>query len=102
MVMSGPLYKRRLFLLICLVTFAAFAADIVDLREEIGLVSGPDDCPDNNITSGSLTNSIFELGLSLKAFAVPLDSSTLTTFFHALPYNFRAPPAGPEIPFRFA
>jgi len=46
-------YKNKLaFLIVLLIVFSAFTADILDLREELQVLPCPYSCLDDNITAG--------------------------------------------------
>jgi hypothetical protein len=94
MTAAALLHKRRKLLLIILcVAFSAFMADILDLREELHLLSCPYSSLDNNITTGITSHCTFETETILVFFSAHQKSSTEITFLHLLPYNFRAPPS---------
>jgi hypothetical protein len=83
---------KRLFWVVLLVVFSAFAADIVDLREEIRILPTPYSCLDNNVMTG-ITESI-----DIKPVPAVLTSSFFhrssvdISFLYLLPCGFRAPP----------
>ena len=84
--------KKKLFWVITLIVFSAFAADIVDLREDIRILPSPYSCLDNSVMTG-ITESIdikpVPVILSCAFFA---RSSVDISFLYLLPCGFRAPP----------
>jgi hypothetical protein len=91
---SALLHKRRaLFLFILFVAFSTFAADVLDLREELHMLSCPGGSLDNNVTTAIISNigSILESVVPL--YPVHQKSSVHISFLHLLPYTLRAPPS---------
>ena len=91
---SAALHKRKLyFLAILLIAFSAFTADILDLREELQVLPSPNNCLDDNITTG-LTDPF-----AIKAEPIPflyflqLTSPFEVSSFHLQTQPPRAPPA---------
>jgi hypothetical protein len=84
--------KKQLLLMITLIVFSAFAADIVDLREDLHILPAPYGCLDNTIMTG-ITESF-----DLKPVPVVMSSaffprsSVDISFLFLLPCGFRAPP----------
>jgi len=62
MTASASLHKRKtLFLVILFIAFSAFTADILDLREELHILSCPYSSLDNNVTTGIISTVDFVL-----------------------------------------
>jgi hypothetical protein len=94
MTASSSLHKRAtLFCVILFIAFSAFTADILDLREELGFLSCPYIVLDNNVTTGSTSNTTFKTEPVLFSCSVYQKSSVKISFLHLLPYGFRAPPS---------
>ena len=79
-------------MLILLFTMAAFTADIVDLREEIHLLSCPYSCLDNNITTGIQGGFSFEPELIQKIGSLHQGAPFAISFLHLFSCQYRAPP----------
>jgi hypothetical protein len=93
MTASASLHKRKTLLLVILfIAFSAFTADILDLREELCMLSCPYSSLDNNVTSGIINNFTFETEPIPILCSVDWKSSVEISFLHLLPYGFRAPP----------
>jgi hypothetical protein len=94
MTFSGSLHKSQaLFLFILAVTFVAFTGDILDVRDEIHLLSCPYDSLDNNITTGIQNSFSPEQEPILTYFNPPKVSSVPISVLTTLTFYFRAPPA---------
>ncbi len=95
MTASGMLQKRKsLFFGVLFIAFFTFTADILDLREELHILSCPYSCLDSNVTTGLISAAttfnpepIFIMVSGKK------EASVKISFIHLLPYGFRAPPA---------
>jgi len=87
------LHKRKFsFFVTLLIAFSAFTADILDLREELQILPRPDNCLDDNITSG-LTSEVAVKADSIPFFCfVQLTSSFETLLLYLLTQGPRAPP----------
>jgi hypothetical protein len=94
MTASASLHKRKtLFLVILLIVFSAFTADILDLREELHILSCPYSSLDNNVTSGITSSSDYVLEPVVLFCSIHRKLSVEISFLHLLPYGFRAPPS---------
>jgi hypothetical protein len=94
MTASALLHKRKtLFLVILFIVFSAFTGDILDLREELHLLSCPCSSLDNNVTTGIISNIVFAPEMVVLFFPVNRNLSVKVSFLHLLPYCFRAPPS---------
>ena len=94
MTASALLHKRKtLFLVILFIAFSAFTADIVDLREDLCILSSPYSSLDNNVSTGLTSNHPFKLEQIVTVPSVQRKASVQISFFHLLPYSFRAPPS---------
>ena len=92
--LSPSIKKRKAYLVaILFIVCFVFTADIVDLREELRILSYPYPCLDNNVTTGITTATAFETEPLLIFRSVDQISSVKISFLHLLPYGFRAPPA---------
>lgn len=85
--------RKTLLLVLLLITFSAFAADILDLRDELGFLSCPYTSLDNNVAAGipgsspvTMEPQLIDLG------AVSPRTSVNISFSYLLPFSFRAPP----------
>jgi hypothetical protein len=94
MTASASLHKRKtLFLAILFIAFAAFTADILDLREELGIISCLYSSLDNNVTAVIANDTTFKTEPAVFSCSVQQKSSVKISFLHLLPYGFRAPPS---------
>jgi hypothetical protein len=94
MTASEVLKKRRsLFLGILFVAFFTFTADIVDLREELHILSCSYSCLDSNVATGLISAGVIQPEPLCITLPGPRMSSVTISFIHLLPYSFRAPPA---------
>jgi hypothetical protein len=94
MTASSSLHKRKTLLLVILfVAFSAFTADILDLREELYLLSCPYSILDNNVSTGLTSHHPLELGQMLTAPFVQRMAAVKISFMHLLPCGYRAPPS---------
>jgi hypothetical protein len=92
--LSSSRNKRKAYVIaILLIVCSVFTADILDLREELRILSCPYSSLDNNITTGIVTSTDFEAKPLLVLRAIDRMSSVKISFLHLLPYGFRAPPA---------
>jgi hypothetical protein len=83
---------KTLFLVILFLAFSTFTADVLDLREELHLLSCPYASLDNNVSTGITSAVVFMLEPVAPCWSVPLNSSVEISFLHLLPCGFRAPP----------
>jgi hypothetical protein len=91
---SALLHKRKtLFLVLLFFGFAAFTVDILDLREDIHLLSCPYSSLDNNVTTGMISAVNFAPGPVELLCAIQRKLSVKISFLHLLPCGFRAPPS---------
>jgi hypothetical protein len=94
MTASASLHKRKTLLLVILfIAFSSFTADILDLREELYLLSCPYSSLDDNVSTGLTSNHPFELQQILIVPFVQRKAAVKISFLHLLPYSFRAPPS---------
>lgn len=102
MTTSASLHKRGLLLLVTLfIVFSAFTTDVLNLREELYILSCPYCRLDNKVATGLTNNHAFKLeqiitlsSVQRKAAAkISLrQASVKISFLSLLPYGFRAPP----------
>jgi hypothetical protein len=91
---SASLYKRKtLFWVVLLIVFSAFAADVVDLREELRILPCASASLDNNVSTGLIHPFSFNPGPILVLRSVDLKSSVEISFLHLMPCGLRAPPS---------
>jgi hypothetical protein len=94
MIASATLHKRKTLLLVILfIAFSAFTADILDLREELYILSCPYGSLDNNVSTGLTSHHPFELNQILTSPFVQRKAAVKISFLHLLPYGYRAPPS---------
>ncbi len=94
MTASASLHKRKTLLLVVLfLGFSAFTADILDLREELHILSCPYSSLDNNVSTGLTNNHPFVPEQIPTLCSVHLKGSAKISFLHLLPYGYRAPPS---------
>jgi hypothetical protein len=90
---SPSIKKRKAYFLATLfIVCFAFAADILDLREELRFLPCPYSSLDNNVTTGITPTTAFETEPLIVLRSVDLISSVKISFLFLLPYGFRAPP----------
>lgn len=93
MKVSVSLHQRKTLLLVALfITFSAFTADILDLREELYPIPCQGSCLDDNVSTGETGNHPFNPEQTAAAPSVQRKASVSISIFHLLPYSFRAPP----------
>jgi hypothetical protein len=93
--MTASLHQRKtLLFVILIIAFTAFTADILDLREELHILSCPYSSLDNNVTTGITNNTDSMLEPVVLFCSVHRKLSVEISFLHLLPYGFRAPPPG--------
>jgi hypothetical protein len=93
MTASASLHKRKtLFFVILFIAFSAFTADVLDLREDLHILSCPYSSLDSNITTGIISNVGFVLE-PVVLFCSVYRKSAIISFLHLLPYGLRAPPS---------
>lgn len=88
----SPQKRKTLFCVILFVAFCAFTTDIVDLREELQILSCPFGCPDNDFTTGIKRSAAVNYDPVPDMFFGTESVSVKISFLHLLPYGFRAPP----------
>ena len=94
MITSHLSRKRKiLFLAALLLAFSAFTADILDLREELLILSSPYSSLDDNVTTGVNSGFAFTPEPALLLSSVQQELSVEISFMHLLPCGFRAPPS---------
>jgi hypothetical protein len=88
------LHKRKTFYCVALlIAFSAFTADILDLREELGILACPYSCLDNNITAVIASDTTFKTEPVFFTSSVHRKSAVIISFLHLLPHGLRAPPS---------
>jgi hypothetical protein len=93
MTFFASLRKRKYFCLVILfMTFAIFTADIIDLREELQILSYSYNSLDNNITTGVTDPFLFDPVPILTLSPIHCTSSVVASSSHLPPCGFRAPP----------
>ncbi|MEW6333476.1 MAG: hypothetical protein AB1558_04355 [Thermodesulfobacteriota bacterium] len=93
--MSSSLHKGKASLiLVYFIAFAAFAADILDLREELYIVSSQYSHQDSDVSAGIVGGVGLQSAPDFVACAVQQKTSVRISFLHLLPFGFRAPPSG--------
>ena len=94
MAASASLHKRKTLLLVILfIAFSAFTVDILDLREDLHIISCPYSSLDNNVTTGITSNADYVLEPVVLFCSVHRKLSVEISFLHLLPCGFRAPPS---------
>jgi hypothetical protein len=94
MTASASLHKRKtLHLVILFIAFSAFTADILDLREELYILSCPYSILDNNVSTGLTSNHPFELEYIITLSSVQREAAVNISFMYLLSYGYRAPPS---------
>jgi hypothetical protein len=94
MTVSALLHKRKALLLALLfVAFSAFTTDVLDLREDLRILSCPYSSLDNNVSTGLASDLPIVAGQPLTLCPVYQQASNRISFLHLLPYGYRAPPS---------
>ncbi|MHB9096424.1 MAG: hypothetical protein ACYC5X_01225 [Syntrophales bacterium] len=94
MIACDQFRKRKiLFLAVLFLAFSAFTADILDLREELLILSSPYSSLDNNVTTGVVMDFVSAPEPILQLLSVQQKASVRISFMHLLPCGFRAPPS---------
>ena len=92
--MTASLHKRKiLFFIVFFIAFTAFTADILDVREELQILSCPYSSLDNNVTTGLISNFLFAPEMILILSSAQRKVLPKISFLHLLPFGFRAPPS---------
>ncbi len=93
--MRAPPFLRKkgaFYSIVFLIALTAFAADILDLREELHLLSCPGTYQGSNISAGIISHFTFHT-VSILFVCSVIDESSVKISLHHLPYCFRAPPS---------
>jgi|GEM_PF-1491649 len=92
---SALLQKRRTLLcFVFFITLSAFTADVLDLREELCILSSPFSSLESNISDGIIGYSGLLPEPILILHFIQKKASVKISFLHLLSYGFRAPPSG--------
>ncbi len=91
--MGSSRQKRKLIFFIFLVGFAAFTADILDLRDEIQMLPCPFGSLDNNVATGLINDFRIDPGPIVVACPIQRKASFKVSLSTLFSYSFRAPPA---------
>jgi hypothetical protein len=95
MTVSASHHKRQtLLFIVFFIAFSAFATDILDLREELCILSSPYSALDSNITAGIISHLSLLPEPTIILRSAQKKTSVRISFLHLLPYGFRAPPPG--------
>ncbi len=90
----ATLYRRKsFFLLVFVAVFFTFTADVVDLREELRIISCAGSALDNNVATGLILPAGFNPGPFPTFCSVDRTSSFEISFLHLMPCGLRAPPS---------
>jgi hypothetical protein len=93
MTIRGSIHRKQAwFFLILFFTLTVFTIDVVDLREDIHILSCPHGSLDNNITTGIQSSFSFLPELIQKYCSLNQKPSVVISLFHLFPYGYRAPP----------
>jgi hypothetical protein len=91
---SISLYKRKtLFLVVLFIAFSAFTADILDLREELCILSAPYSNLESNVSNGIISHASLLPEPTLILHFTQKKTSVKISFLHLMSYGFRAPPS---------
>jgi hypothetical protein len=92
---ASDLFQKRksLFLGILFVAFFSFTADILDLREELHILSCPYSSLDSNVATGLISTATVNPEPIFITVCGKKEASVKISFIHLLPYCFRALPA---------
>lgn len=93
MTASASLHKRHtLLFVVFFITLAAFATDIVDLREELCILSAPCSSLESNISDGVIGHLSLLPEPTVRLRSAQKKISVRISFLHLSPYSLRAPP----------
>jgi hypothetical protein len=94
MTASISLYRRkRLFFVILFIAFSAFTADVLDLREELCILSSPYSSLESNVSNGIISHTSLLPEPTLILHFIQKKTSVKISFLHLISYGFRAPPS---------
>jgi hypothetical protein len=94
MTASAWLHKNKaLFFIGFVIVFATFTPDILDLREELHILSCPYNSLDNNVSTGLTSTFVIEPEGVPIVCTIQQNTSVEISFLHLLPHGFRAPPS---------
>jgi len=97
MAASLSIHKRKTPLLVILfIAFSAFTADILDLREELCILSYSCSSLESNISDGIVSHSSALPEPTLTVHIAQKKTSVKISFLHLMSYGFRAPPSDPS------
>jgi hypothetical protein len=85
--------KTTLFGVVFLIVFSVFMADVIDLREELRILSCPYSSLDNNVEAGVANSFSIEPEPLPPGFGITKKASVEISFLYLLSYSFRAPPS---------
>ena len=85
--------KKTLLFVILFIAFSIFTADILDLREELQILSCSYNRLGNNVTTGITSTADFAPEPLVLFCSIHRKASVEISFLHLLPYGFRAPPS---------
>ncbi len=88
----SPQKRKTLFCIILFVAFCAFMTDVVDLREELQILSCPFGCPDNDFTNGTNNTAAVNYDSISVMFSGIESTAVKISFHHLSPCALRAPP----------
>lgn len=93
MIASDLFQKRKLlFYGVLFAVLFTFVFDILDLREELQILSCPYSYLDSNVTTSIISDDTFNPRPILIMASGKKKASVDISFIHLLPYGFRAPP----------
>jgi hypothetical protein len=91
---SFSTHKRKTPLLVVLfIAFSAFTADILDLREELCILSSSYSSLESDISDGIVSHGSSLPEPTLLLHIAQKKTSVKISFLHLIPYGFRAPPS---------
>jgi hypothetical protein len=90
---ASPLQRRTLYGVLFLIVFSAFLADVVDLREELGILPCACSALDSSVADGAAVGPSIEPEPFSPRFSLAKETSVDVSFRHLLPNTFRAPPS---------
>jgi hypothetical protein len=92
--MNSWFYKRKsIFLIILFAAFSVFTADVVDLREELRILSCTNYNLDNDISTGIACHLSVEAAILPLSVGVSKKVLVIVSSLHLLSFSFRAPPS---------
>jgi hypothetical protein len=94
MTAAMSLYRRKtLFFVILFISFSAFTADVLDLREELCILSSPYSSLESTVSNGIISHICLLPEPTIILHFTQKKTSVKISFLHLISFGFRAPPS---------